>query len=395
MADEAVGALGGQQRLELGSGPRRLEAPPDDRREAGVPVPLPGVAAGAGLRVGEAAAVAGALRPVAAQGLARRSRPRPPLTGRYVASRAATARRAPPAGRRTPGSPARFPPQVTPPTNAWRVASITWVTGLILAIARSQGCSSASGAYAVVSRTAASIPDCISGAADWLRNFSASIEPQQAATAAIAATMEKVITNPSGVGRWAPSTHRHPEYDRRRDHRPSARGKHRPGQQHPTGRWGDQEPIEPPLFDVTGQVDACGGPGETRSLEHADRDDEAQVAAGVEAAQVGEGTEDPVQPEKEDGRRKHAGNGRAGDPDQFVLRTRHQRFDRSPVRPPPGPGGGAHPPVLSRWRSAEALIARPSRPIPMIARTALTMSELESPVTIGSRIPLTTKLSGL
>ena len=44
-----------------------LEAPPDDRREAGVPVPLPRVAAGARPRVGEAGPVALALEPVLAQ----------------------------------------------------------------------------------------------------------------------------------------------------------------------------------------------------------------------------------------------------------------------------------------------------------------------------------------
>ena len=45
VADEAVGALGREQALQLGPRARRVEPAPDDRREAGVPVPLPGVAA--------------------------------------------------------------------------------------------------------------------------------------------------------------------------------------------------------------------------------------------------------------------------------------------------------------------------------------------------------------
>ena len=67
VADEAVRALGRKQALELGPGPVGVEAAPDDRRETGVPVPLPGVAAGARLGVGEADPLALALLPVLAQ----------------------------------------------------------------------------------------------------------------------------------------------------------------------------------------------------------------------------------------------------------------------------------------------------------------------------------------
>ena len=52
VADEAVRAGGAQQSLELRPRPRRVEATPDDRREARVPVPLPWIAPGARAGVG-------------------------------------------------------------------------------------------------------------------------------------------------------------------------------------------------------------------------------------------------------------------------------------------------------------------------------------------------------
>src|SRR5205807_7272555 len=57
VADEAVLALGGQQRLELGAGLRCVEPPPHDRREARVPEPLPRIVPGAGAGVGESDAI--------------------------------------------------------------------------------------------------------------------------------------------------------------------------------------------------------------------------------------------------------------------------------------------------------------------------------------------------
>ena len=53
VADEAVVALGGQQRVELAPCACRVKPPPGDRVKAGVPVPLPRVAARARTREGE------------------------------------------------------------------------------------------------------------------------------------------------------------------------------------------------------------------------------------------------------------------------------------------------------------------------------------------------------
>ena len=80
VADEAVVALGGEQGLQLGPRPRRVEAPPDDRREAGVPVPLPRVAARAGAGVGEGRRRRARPRASSAAGRARRSAGRASLT---------------------------------------------------------------------------------------------------------------------------------------------------------------------------------------------------------------------------------------------------------------------------------------------------------------------------
>ena len=67
VADEAVVALRGEQALELGPGAVGVEAAPDDRREAGVPVPLPGVPGRARPGVGKVRLTAIALEPAAAQ----------------------------------------------------------------------------------------------------------------------------------------------------------------------------------------------------------------------------------------------------------------------------------------------------------------------------------------
>ena len=55
-----------------------------------------------------------------------------------------------------------------------------------------------------MSRIRPIIPACISGAADWLLKRSARNDPQQAATAAIAATIAKQISIPSRPGQSAP-----------------------------------------------------------------------------------------------------------------------------------------------------------------------------------------------
>ena len=146
VADEAVGALGGQQALELGPRAAGIEAAPDDRREARVPVPLPGVAAGAGAGVAEGHARRA--RPRASSGAGRARRSRVAALTRAV-RRISRRARAPSdeqeraQARRSPG---QVSPQVTPPTKPWRAASITCVIGLMLATSWSQPCSSASGA---------------------------------------------------------------------------------------------------------------------------------------------------------------------------------------------------------------------------------------------------------
>src|SRR5262249_36017746 len=67
VADEAVGVRRVQQRLELGARAGRVEAAPDDRVEARVPVPLPRVAARRGHRERVVAGAVVALAPVALQ----------------------------------------------------------------------------------------------------------------------------------------------------------------------------------------------------------------------------------------------------------------------------------------------------------------------------------------
>src|SRR5207302_6964415 len=59
VTDEAVVALRSQQGLELGAGLELVEPPPDHRREARVPEPLPRIVPGAGPGVGERDAIRG------------------------------------------------------------------------------------------------------------------------------------------------------------------------------------------------------------------------------------------------------------------------------------------------------------------------------------------------
>ena len=67
VTDEPVGPAGAKQRFELRPGAARVEAAPDDRREARVPVPLPGIARRARAGVGVADAPPLALRPARAE----------------------------------------------------------------------------------------------------------------------------------------------------------------------------------------------------------------------------------------------------------------------------------------------------------------------------------------
>ena len=90
-------------------------------------------------------------------------------------------------------------------------------------------------------------------------------------------------------GQPAPSASAIAEHEGRRDQRPGAGGEHGAGQQHPARGGGDEQAVEPALLDVAGEVDARRGAGEAGPLQHADRDDEALVAAGAEAAAAGSG----------------------------------------------------------------------------------------------------------
>ena len=125
------------------------------------------------------------------------------------------------------------------------------------------------------------------------------------------------------------------------------------------GRRGDEEPVEPALLDVAGEVDAGRGAGEAGGLQHADRDQEARVALGREAAQVGQAAEDAVDAEEEDRRRQHAGDHRPGNPQQLVPGPRHQGADHGEVGAPGRDRDrGLHQPTLSLWRRARALSRR-------------------------------------
>src|SRR4029077_2402383 len=197
VADEAVVGAAGKQAAELAFGAGAVEAPPDDRVKAGVPIPLPRVVERARSRVPEVASAALAINPVAAQRLLDDSEDsiadaafedgfRAHAVMRRMPRNAITVNSAPsPSRARRPG---QVFPQVTDPMKPWRAASTTCVTGLIRATVCSDPWSRCSVAYAVVKSTRMNIPACISGAADCVRNRSAREVPQVAATIAIPIT---------------------------------------------------------------------------------------------------------------------------------------------------------------------------------------------------------------
>src|SRR3954447_5793404 len=142
VADEPIVGTTVQQAAKLALGARAVEAAPDDRVEARVPVPLPWVVPGAGPRIAEANPIPVALDPVALQRLlgnaedllldvrhdrgfghqaVMRFMPR-------SAKKVSTAAR--PISVTSPG---HVSAQLTSPTNPCRAASTTWVTGLYLA----------------------------------------------------------------------------------------------------------------------------------------------------------------------------------------------------------------------------------------------------------------------
>ncbi len=137
-------------------------------------------------------------------------------------------------------------------------------------------------------------------------------------------------------------------------------------EQHPARSGGDEQPVEPALLDVAGQVDPGRGAGEAGPLQHADRHEEARVAVGGEAGQLGEAAEDAVEPEEEDRRRQHAGDRRPRHPQQLVLGARDQRADRRRC----AARTRLSLPSLSRWRRARALSTSERAMMPAIASAA-------------------------
>ena len=114
-------------------------------------------------------------------------------------------------------------------------------------------------------RIRTNIPACISGAADWVLNLSASAQPQQAATVPIPITM-RIATSEAARARAsaAPSAKPTTSSTRRRDQRPQAGREHEAGEQHRARGGGGEQAVEPALLDVAGEVDAGGGAGEAR-----------------------------------------------------------------------------------------------------------------------------------
>ena len=110
-----------------------------------------------------------------------------------------------------------------------------------------------------------------------------------------------------------------------RDQRAQARRQNQSGEQDGTRRGGEEEAVEPPLLDVPCEVHAGGGAREPRSLQEADRNQEALIAARREARKQGQVAEHGEQAEKEDGGRQHARDRRAGDAQQLVRRASRER----------------------------------------------------------------------
>src|SRR5262249_6147456 len=147
VADEAVVPAAVEEAPQLALAAGRIEPPPDDRVEARVPIPLPGVVPRAWPRVAVVDAIALALDPVAAERLlgdAEDPIRRTHAVIRCIPRSAKKVKSAPSPIRAS--SPGQVSCQVTDPMKPWRAASTTWVTGLIRAIVWSQPWSSAIGA---------------------------------------------------------------------------------------------------------------------------------------------------------------------------------------------------------------------------------------------------------
>src|SRR3954451_18882488 len=174
-----------------------------------------------------------------------------------------------------------------------------------------------------------------------------------------------------------------------RQERAQARREDQAGEQDGARRGSGDQPVEPALLEVAGEVHAGCGAGEAGPLEHADRDQEALVARGGESRQQGEAAEHAGQAEEEDGGGEDAGDRGPWDPEDLVERPPDERPDRRDV------GSPAHTPLLTRPRRAPSQSSSPKAPIPITDATALSCVVRCQPSITGSRIPLTMKLSGL
>ena len=108
------------------------------------------------------------------------------------------------------------------------------------------------------------IPACISGAALWVRKWSASVTPQQAAIVPVAITQKIASSEAVEAGPVDADREADDEQHGRRDQRAQAGREHHPGEQHRARGRGDEQAVEPALLDVAGEVDPGRGAGEAR-----------------------------------------------------------------------------------------------------------------------------------
>ena len=129
------------------------------------------------------------------------------------------------------------------------------------------------------------MPACISGAADCVLNFSASVAPQQAATVPIPITRTIVEQQAGDAGPVDAEREADDQQHGRRDSARRLAESTSPASSTGRGAGEASRRSNQPLLDVAGEVDAGRGAGEPGALHQADRDQEALVALGVEARQ--------------------------------------------------------------------------------------------------------------
>src|SRR3954463_1885661 len=139
-----------------------------------------------------------------------------------------------------------------------------------------------------------------------------------------------------------------------REERPQAGGEDQAGEQDGARGGRGEQPVEPALLDVAGEVHPGRGAGEAGPLEHADRDQEALVARGRESRQEGEAAEHAGQAEEEDGGGEDSWDRGPRNPEDLVERPPDESADRRQIRSP------AHTPLLTRLRSAPSQSSSPN-----------------------------------